>query len=83
MQTLLDYSRDAELDILDGKGDTPLHSLIAKKADVAVIRTLLDVNPQLLHHENAVGRTPAEVARDNFKKSVVYPLYVPDLAGET
>ena len=62
------------LHMLDGAGDTPLHFLIARcanptAADVPrLIRAVLDLDPAagLLLRENAVGRTPFEVAHDNF-----------------
>ncbi|KAK4105306.1 ankyrin [Parathielavia hyrcaniae] len=54
------------LSMLDGTGDTPLHTLLAKDADPAIVRTLVDFDPSLLCCENAVGRTPAEVAHDRY-----------------
>ncbi len=52
--------------MLDGTGDTPLHTLLANDADTAIIHALLDFDPSLLCCENAVGRTPAEVAHDRY-----------------
>jgi hypothetical protein len=54
------------LKMLDGAGDTPLHTLLAKDADRAVVRTIIDFDQSLLCCENAVGRTPAEVAHDRY-----------------
>lgn len=68
---LLGYSKGKELDILDGRGDTPLHTLIRDQADPAMIREILNFNPQLLHRENAVGQTPADVAHDAFVRACV------------
>jgi hypothetical protein len=31
---------------------------------ISIVKVLVDFKPQLLHRENAVGRTPAEVAQD-------------------
>ncbi|KAL2199938.1 hypothetical protein P885DRAFT_30278 [Corynascus similis CBS 632.67] len=50
--------------MLDGTGDTPLHTLLMNNADPAIIRAIVDFDPGLLCIENAVGRTPAEVAQD-------------------
>ncbi|TPX15381.1 uncharacterized protein E0L32_004361 [Thyridium curvatum] len=66
LKLLLSYSKGKELELLDGAGDTVLHTLIANDADPKIIRALLDFNPDLLYRENAVGRTPAEVAGDRF-----------------
>ena len=54
------------LKMLDGTGDTPLHTLLAKDTGLAVIHALLDFDPSLLCLENAVGRTPAELAHDRY-----------------
>ena len=51
---------------LDGTGDTPLHTLLATDADPAIIRAVIDLDSSLLCCENAVGRTPAEVAHDRY-----------------
>jgi hypothetical protein len=52
--------------MLDGAGDTPLHTLLARDANPDVIRTLIDFDPSLLCCENAVGRTPAELVHDRY-----------------
>jgi hypothetical protein len=54
------------LKMLDGTGDTPLHTLLAKDADPALVKAIIDFDPTLLCCENAVGRTPAEVAHDRY-----------------
>ncbi|KAL8370906.1 hypothetical protein RB595_000985 [Gaeumannomyces hyphopodioides] len=69
MKLLLEYSGGEELDMLDGAGNTVLHTLIVKQAHPDLIKVILDVDVKLLHRENAVGRTPAEVARDAFVSS--------------
>ncbi|KAM0287752.1 hypothetical protein ACHAQH_000283 [Verticillium albo-atrum] len=61
LQLLLGYSRGAELAMLNGAGDTPLHSAVISNNKV-LINALLTYRPSLLYRENAVGRTPAEVA---------------------
>ncbi len=59
------------LNMLDGAGNTVLHSLITQDADPAIIRDVLDFCPSLMYRENAVGRTPAEVARERFIRDLV------------
>lgn len=71
LHLLLEYSKGQELDTLDAGGDTPLHTLIRNQAEPAIIREILNYNPQLLHRENAVGLTPAEVAHDAFVRTCI------------
>jgi hypothetical protein len=54
------------LTMLDGAGDTPLHVLLAKDVDRELVRAVIDFEQSLLFCENAVGRTPAEVAHDRY-----------------
>lgn len=71
LHLLLEKSKGQELDTLDARGDTPLHTLIREQADPAIIKEILTFNPQLLHRENAVGQTPADVSHDAFVRSCV------------
>jgi hypothetical protein len=71
LKLLLKYSQGRELELLDGAGDTPLHTLVSGQRDPRIIRELLEFRPQLLYRENAVGRTPAEVANDRFMASKI------------
>jgi hypothetical protein len=67
IQMLIDLSPETArqaFKMLDGAGDTPLHTLLAADANPAVIRTIIDFDPSLLCCENAVGRTPAELVHD-------------------
>ncbi|RFU74893.1 ankyrin repeat [Trichoderma arundinaceum] len=64
LKLMLEYSKGEELGMLNGAGDTPLHTAIMRKM-VSIVKFLIDFKPQLLYRENAVGRTPAEIARDN------------------
>lgn len=63
LELLLEYSKGSELDMLNGAGDTCLHTATSGKL-LSVVRILIKFNPQLLYRENAVGRTPAELAKD-------------------
>ncbi|ATY58270.1 ankyrin repeat [Cordyceps militaris] len=69
LRLILEYSNGEELDMLNGAGDTCLHSAISQ-GQLAVIRCLVDFRPQLLYRENAVGRTPAELANDQLAARV-------------
>ena len=55
------YSQGEVLDKLSSAGDTCLHSAIMD-ANIVYAKVLIDHDPSLLYRENAVGRTPAEVA---------------------
>ena len=59
------------LAMLDGAGNTALHTLIVQEAHPDIIRKVIDFHPPLLFRESAVGRTPVEVARDRFMRGVV------------
>ncbi|KAJ3495440.1 hypothetical protein NLG97_g3396 [Lecanicillium saksenae] len=63
LKLVLEYSNGEELEMLNGAGDTCLHSAISN-SQIAIIRHLVNFRPQLLYRENAVGRTPAEFAND-------------------
>lgn len=63
LKVLLEHSKGAELEMLNGAGDTCLHTAVMQSS-AAMVQALLDFRPKLLYRENAVGRTPAEVARD-------------------
>lgn len=61
LNLLLEYSDGQGLDMLNAAGDTSLHMAILHE-QVTVAKVLVDYKPSLLYRENAVGRTPAEVA---------------------
>ena len=63
LNILLKAARGEGLELLNGPGDTPLHTAIMQDA-TSIARTLINFNPRLLNRENAVGRTPAEMAHD-------------------
>jgi ankyrin repeat protein len=69
IKMFIDISQEATnqaFKTLDGTGDTPLHTLLATDADPAIVRAVIDFDSSLLCCENAVGRTPAEVAHDRY-----------------
>jgi ankyrin repeat protein len=59
---LLKYTSGKELELLNGAGDTPLHTAIMKDC-VPITNVLVKHKPELLYRENAVGRTPFEIAQ--------------------
>lgn len=65
LKVLLEYCNGEHLDALDGAGDTCLHTAIMYERP-SLVKVLVDTQPSLLFRENAVGRTPAELAHDLF-----------------
>lgn len=70
LSLLLEFSKGEELEILNGSGDTVLHTAVVRSL-AAHTRELLDQNSTLLYRENTVGRTPGEIAYDIFINSKV------------
>lgn len=68
MHLLLEYSGGQGLDLLNAAGDTCLHNAIMYN-HMALAKVLIDFKPSLLYRENAVGRTPAEVAAESLRAS--------------
>lgn len=62
-KTLLEASGGAELEMVNGEGDTPLHVAVKQQLS-SLVSVVLDARPELLHRENATGRTPLEMAHD-------------------
>jgi hypothetical protein len=60
---LLKFSGGAELEMLNGAGDTVLATAIVACLE-PLIQHLIEFRPSLMYRENAVGRTPVEMARD-------------------
>ncbi|CAJ2513477.1 Uu.00g015960.m01.CDS01 [Anthostomella pinea] len=67
---LLEFSKGAELDSLNGRGDTVLHSAVLRHLPDHS-RVLLQQDPNLLYRENTVGRIPGEIAYDIYINSKV------------
>ncbi|KAI1094196.1 ankyrin [Rostrohypoxylon terebratum] len=65
LEALLELSGGAELEILNGAGDTVLHTAVLRHLP-GHVRLLISQNPNLVYRENAVGRTPGEIAYDFF-----------------
>ena len=62
LKLLLKISGGVELEMLNGAGDTVLHTAVMA-ADAPLVRSILEFRPSLMYRENAVGRTPAEIAQ--------------------
>ncbi|KAJ8118133.1 hypothetical protein ONZ43_g4053 [Nemania bipapillata] len=73
LSLLLEFSKGEELEILNGSGDTVLHTAVVR-ALPRQTQILLEHNPKLLYRENTVGRTPGEIAYDLFTNSKVETL---------
>ncbi|KAI1754123.1 ankyrin repeat protein [Xylaria castorea] len=67
---LLEFSKGEELEILNGSGDTVLHTAVVRSLPEQA-RVILEQNQKLLYRENTVGRTPGEIAYDVFINSKV------------
>ncbi len=70
LSLLLDFSKGEELEILNGSGDTVLHTAVVRSLPEQT-KVILQQNPKLLYRENTVGRTPGEIAYDIFTNSKV------------
>jgi hypothetical protein len=53
----------SQLGLISGNGDTPLHTTV-KNNNLGLTRIILQHDPSLLNREDAVGRTPFEMAED-------------------
>lgn len=65
LRLLLEFSKGEDLEILNGSGDTVLHTSVLRSLPTQT-KVILEQNPKLLYRENAVGRTPGEIAYDVF-----------------
>lgn len=74
LRVLLEFSDGTELEFLDGRGDTPLHTLLRNNAHPGIIREVLQHSPQLLYRENAVGQTPPELIHAMYYRAFLWAL---------
>ncbi|KAL4736293.1 hypothetical protein BDV11DRAFT_211341 [Aspergillus similis] len=68
LQTILDLAEPTgqkHLELLDGSGNTALHTAVNELECVA-LKEFLSRRPDLLYRENAVGTTPAELAENKW-----------------
>ena len=67
LDVILRYSGGADLDIVDGAGDYPFHSVIRSK-NFEVIDAIIQYRPSVFVTENAMGQTPTEIINNaNYK----------------
>jgi ankyrin repeat protein len=71
LDIILAFSKGEDLSIISGEGDTPLHVATRHSASIP-LRTMLECRPNLLFRENATGRTPYEIAEDNYLSKEVF-----------
>ncbi|KAF4955378.1 hypothetical protein FSARC_11864 [Fusarium sarcochroum] len=81
LKLLLKYSKGEELEMLNGAGDTCLHTAIMFDM-IALVQVLVDFKSSLVYRENAVGRTPAELAHDQLTAQKFVMLNKPSLNGQ-
>ncbi|KAL7276030.1 hypothetical protein RUND412_000999 [Rhizina undulata] len=65
VKLILDYSKGDDLKIPDGEGNWPIHVLF-QKGLYKIAKIVLDMFPDMLFKENAVGRTPIEIITDQY-----------------
>lgn len=68
LKTILDLAEPTgqrHLELLDGSGNTVLHNAV-NALDGVALKIFLERRPDLLHRENAVGATPAELAENKW-----------------
>lgn len=68
-ELLLEYSKGIEVDMLNAAGDSVLHTAVMAQSPW-LTRLLVSFRPMLLYRENAVGRTPPELAHHEYMSGV-------------
>jgi ankyrin repeat protein len=70
------YGNNEHLEMLDGSGETPVHTVVKNNQRVW-LKVMLEFRPDLLYRENSVGRTPYELVQDSYiAASVSSPPYI-------
>lgn len=69
LELLLEYSKGVEVEMLNAAGDSVLHTAVMGRSPW-LTRLLVNFRPKLLYRENAVGRTPAELAHHKYMSTV-------------
>lgn len=69
LRTLFEYSKGAGIEMLNSAGHSPLHTAVMAKS-VWLTKLLVELCPRLLYREDAVGRTPTEVAGQKYLAEV-------------
>ena len=76
LRTLLGLSNGEELYMVDGSGDTPVHDVVQAQ-NLNYLSIMIEAQPGCIWRENAVGRTPSELAMGSWLQARVTK--VPDL----
>ncbi|KAL1792278.1 hypothetical protein ACET3X_008785 [Alternaria dauci] len=71
LSVILEFSKGEDLSVVNGEGDTPMHTIVRRGND-ALLRIMLESRPDLLFRENASGRTPFEMAEDAYLAKDVF-----------
>lgn len=61
LKLILSRSEGADLEVMDGSGQFPLHTAV-RWSQNHIVETMVERNPTLLHRENATGQTPLDLA---------------------
>ena len=64
LQLILEWSKGAELNFVNGEGNAPIHVAVRQNKE-DLTRTILECDPTLVMRENATGRTPYEMGEDS------------------
>lgn len=78
LRALLRHSNGEELYMVDGSGDTPVHAVVQGQ-NLNYLKIMLQAHPSCIWRENAVGRTPAELAMSAWLQGRVTS--VPDISA--
>jgi ankyrin repeat protein len=70
LQVILEYSKGADLEIMDGAGDYPLNFLV-RSGHFTLTESILKYNPSLLYKENAIGMTPLDIVDNAYLRDRV------------
>lgn len=70
---LLSHSKGTDLEIMDGAGDYPLHTLVRSR-HFSLTESVIRYNPSLLYKENAMGMTPLDIVENVYlRKQMDHP----------
>ncbi|KAL9113514.1 MAG: hypothetical protein Q9227_002251 [Pyrenula ochraceoflavens] len=79
VKIVLDFSQGKDLEVMDGAGDYPLHTVVRNNR-TDIVKIILDRKPELLFWENATGMTPFEIVdKEQLSRRVDW---TPNLPGE-
>ena len=70
IQIILEESKGKDLEILNGAGDFPIHTLVRQNQE-SLVKFLVDYRPEMLYWENAVGMTVVDVAETQYLRSII------------